>query len=169
MTPIKDSFSALNAKNFMSAPDIYLCEAFMDKKKIWEMSRLAMFEEEDGREDLSVAFYYKRDYVALGLLSNFLLISIAYVIIVAGIILYKLDYLTENFSSMDYSVMIAAVVIFYFLLLGIYSAIVFTLRSLRHAKAKRRVQEYYDELNDLLEVKENEAYFARKKKRRQQS
>ena len=64
----------------------------MDKKKIWEMSRLAMFEE-DGREDLLVAFYNKRDYVALGLLSNFLLISIAYIIIIAGYILIKQDYL----------------------------------------------------------------------------
>ena len=140
----------------------------MDKKKIWEMSRLAMFEE-DGREDLLVAFYYKRDYVALGLLSNFLLISIAYIIIIAGYILIKQDYLIENFSNMDYSFTIAAVVIFYFLLLGIYSAIVFTLRSLRYAKAKRRVKEYYDELNDLLEEKETEAYLERKNKRRQHS
>ena len=97
------------------------------------------------------ASYYQRDYVGLGLLSNLFQITIAYLIILAAVILYKLDFLIDNFDDLNYAVLAAGLIIAWFLMVGIYSVIVFTIRRIRYVRAKRRVEDYYEDLTDLYE------------------
>lgn len=123
----------------------------MDEQRIWKMCRLALFEQEEGREDLSIASYYRRDYVGLGLLSNFVQVTIVYLLILAAVVLMKLDYLITNFDKLNYSAIAAALIAGYFLVLGLYSVLVFTLRRLRYVRARRKVRDYYIKLNELYE------------------
>ena len=137
-------------------------EVLMNSHRIWRMCRLAIFEEGQGKEDLTIASYYKRDYVGLGMLSNAILITVAYVLILGAVIICNVDFLIDNFDKLNYSVIIALIVIGYLLLLGLYTVFVFTLRRLKYEKARAEVKDYYDELNELLAEKRAED----KKKRR---
>lgn len=126
----------------------------MNEHRIWKMCRLALFEQEDGKKDLEVVSYYKRDYVALGLLANLFEITIAYLIIAAVIVLSRLEYLTDNFAEIRYSELIAKFIIGYLLVLGLYSVLIFTIRRVKYARARRRVREHYISLNELYEETE---------------
>lgn len=123
----------------------------MNERRVWEMCRMAVFEESEGKKDIQIASYYQRDYVGLGLLSNLFQITIAYLIILAAVILYKLDFLIDNFDDLNYAVLAAGLIIAWFLMVGIYSVIVFTIRRIRYVRAKRRVEDYYEDLTDLYE------------------
>lgn len=123
----------------------------MDNNRIWKMTRLAMFEDGKGKEDLSITGFYRRDYVGLGLLVNFLLITLAYGIILGGIVLVRLNYLISNFDKLNVPRLISMAIIGYVLLLGLYTVFVFTLRRLKYNRAKMNVSRYYKDLNLLYE------------------
>ncbi len=129
----------------------------MEPKKIRKMCRLAMFEQDEERKALAVAGYYRRDYVALGLLSNFLQITIVYFILALALIVMNVDFLIDNFYRIDFYKVAAIAITAYALLLGLYSVLVFTLRRLHYARSKRKVRRHYIALNRLLEMEEEAA------------
>ena len=123
----------------------------MDIERIHKMCRLALFEQKENRKALAVASYYIRDYIGLGLLSNFLQITVAYAIVVAALILLNADFFIKNFYRIDFYKLAAIAITGYVLLLGLYSVLVVTIRRLQYAKAKRKVRNYYIALNKLYE------------------
>jgi len=129
----------------------------MDEQRIWKMCRLALFEQEEGKKELSIASYYRRDYVGLGLLSNFVQITIVYLLILAAIVIVRLDYLMTNFDKLEYTTIAAALIAGYAMVLGLYSVLVFTLRRLQYVRARRKVRDYYIKLNELFEERTGEA------------
>ena len=129
----------------------------MDEQRIWKMCRLALFEQEEGKKELTIASYYRRDYVGLGLLSNFVLVTFVYLLILAAVVIMKLDYLMTNFDKLDYVTIAAALIAGYLLLIGLYSVLVFTLRRLKYLRARTKVRDYYIKLNELYEERTGDA------------
>lgn len=127
-------------------------EGRVRKERIKKMIRLAMFEQYDGRRDLEICRFYRRDFVGLGLIANGVLITIAYIIIILAMAVYNMDYLSENFSKIDFQSMAFTVIFVYVIIIALYSVIVFTIRRLRYAKAKRRVDRHYDRLSELGDI-----------------
>ena len=129
----------------------------MDEQRIWKMCRLALFEQEEGKKGLTIASYYRRDYVGLGLLSNFVQVTVVYLLILAAVVIMKLDYLMNNFDKLDYVTIAAAMIAGYLLLIGLYSVLVFTLRRLKYLRARKKVRDYYIKLNELYEERTGDA------------
>lgn len=123
----------------------------MDKIRIRKLCRLALFEQKEERDALATASYYKRDYIGLGLLGNFILITVAYLILAVAVIVINSDFIINNFYRIDFYKVAAMAITGYALLLGLYSVLVFTLRRLKYAKAKRKVRNYYIALNQMYE------------------
>ena len=116
------------------------------------MIRLAMFEQYEGRRDLEICRFYRRDFVGLGLIANGVLITVAYVIVILAAAIYNMDYLSENFSEIDFHSMMFTIVFIYIVIIALYSVVVFTIRRLRYAKAKRSVDRFYDNLSELQDI-----------------
>ena len=121
----------------------------LEEKRLRLMIRLARYEQQDGKDDLKISKYYRRDYVAFALLKNFFLITVAYALVLGMIIMYHLDFLLDHMSELNMNPLVAAVALGYLFLLGIYSVIVFTMASLRYARAQKSVKTYYGKLEML--------------------
>lgn len=129
----------------------------MDEKRLQKMIHLAMFEETDGREDIDISKYFLNDYIGLGLLKNFFLITIAYAILLVFLLIYNFEYLAVIFADMNFMPVIIGVLIFYGILLGIYSVIIYVSRRLRYEKAARHMRKYYAKLKELNEYNKKAA------------
>lgn len=123
----------------------------MDENKIKKMCRFALFEQKEERKALAVASYYSRDYIGLGLLLNFFLVTIAYMIILGAVILVNADFIINNFYKIDLYKVAAIAITSYVLMLGLYSVLVFTLRRLKYNRAKRKVTRYYKALSRMYD------------------
>jgi phosphatidylglycerophosphate synthase len=121
-----------------------------DERRLRLMVRLARFEQKEGKEDLRISRYYRSDYVGAALLKNFFLATIAYLLLLALIVIANLELLLDNFSQWNVQPLIAAAVLGYLFVLGIYSVLTYTLARLRYARAEKSVQEYAEKL-ELLE------------------
>ena len=65
-------------------------------KKIRLMTKLAVYEKKDGKEDIHLSKYYKTDYVRFQTLKSIITATIGYALILALIAFYRLEYLIKN-------------------------------------------------------------------------
>ena len=121
----------------------------MDEKRLQKMIHLAMFEDMDGSEDIEISKYFMNDYIGLGLLKNFFLITIGYAVLLVLLLIYNFEYLAVIFADMNFMPVIVGVLIFYGILLGIYSVVIYVTRRLRYEKAARHMRRYYAKLKEL--------------------
>lgn len=124
----------------------------LDAEKIRLMTKLAHYENEQGKEDLKISRYYRSDFIGIALLKNLLVISIGYILLWGLIIAYNLDFLLDNLHKINFSFVIFEVALGYVAIILIYSIIVYLIKYARYKKAKKSVQEYYDRLDELTQL-----------------
>ena len=73
----------------------------INEEKVKVMNKLAMYEKREAKRYLTVSKYFRSDYIGLALIKNFFLVSIAYVLIMAVLVGYQMEYLLDNIHKMD--------------------------------------------------------------------
>ena len=121
----------------------------MDEKRLRLMIRLARYEHVTGRKNLQIRKYYMGDYLGGALIRNFFLITLGYILVLAALVLFNLDFLMDNFSYLNVRSLIVLLVIGYLVLLAIYTIIVVALNLYRYGRAKRGVAKYMKGLEQL--------------------
>ena len=75
----------------------------VNEEKVKIMNRLAMYEHGEGRKYLPVSRYYRSDYIGLALIRNFFLVTIGYVLGLAGVAAYFSEYLMDNVNGQGWN------------------------------------------------------------------
>ena len=73
----------------------------VNEEKVKIMNRLAMYEHGEGRKYLPGSRYYRSDYIGLALIRNFFLVTIGYVLGLAGVAAYFSEYLMDNVNKIN--------------------------------------------------------------------
>ena len=121
----------------------------INEEKVKVMTRLAMYEQGEGRKQLPVSRYYRSDYIGLALIKNFFLVSIGYVMILAGLGAYFGEYLMDNIHKMNLVSVGFLLVAGYVVLLAVYTVLTYIQYSVKYYRAKKSVKNYYGELTRL--------------------
>ena len=58
------------------------------KKKVKVMTKIAMYEQGEGKKYLPISKYYRSDYIGLALIKNFFLVTIGYLLVIAAVAAY---------------------------------------------------------------------------------
>ena len=124
----------------------------LNEAKIKIMTKLAMYEQGEGKKYLPVSRYYRSDYIGLALIKNFFLVTIGYCLILAGIAAYFGEYLVDNIHKMDLVAVGRNAVIGYVVVLVVFSVATYIQYSVKYHKAKKSVKEYYQELTQLNKI-----------------
>lgn len=128
----------------------------LNEEKVKVMNKLAMYEKGEGRKYLPVSKYYRSDYIGLALIKNFFLVTIGYVLLLAGAAAYFGDYLMENIHKMDLITLGIYVLLGYVAALLVYSLLTYIQYSVKYHRAKKSVKQYYIELTRLEKMYERE-------------
>lgn len=121
----------------------------VNEQKLGLMIRMAKQDTPEQRKALKIAKYYRNDYVALGLIGRFILMSVAYIILLALVGLASLDFLMDNMSRINYRILGAEIVIGYILFMGIYLGVTYLVRSLRYFNAKKTRKIYEENIRRI--------------------
>ncbi len=121
----------------------------MDKRKVYQMIRVARFEQTTGAEDLRIHKYYRRDYVAFAMIRNFFIVTIGYGLLLGLLLLYNMDFLLDNLKNLNIRPLFVTIGTGYLFVLALYSVLVYTVRSLRYLRAERRLKQYDREIRRL--------------------
>ena len=128
----------------------------LDKRKVEIMTRLAFYEQTEGKEDFKVSEYYRRHYASLHTICSVLWVTIGYLCLVGILVLIWLDELLSNMSNTLIVMLIGMVVLGYVSLVIVYAIITNHIYNEKHKDARQRVKKYNHDLTRLLKMYEKE-------------
>lgn len=121
----------------------------LSKKKIKIMFQLALYEKGKGKQDLKNTHYYKNDFIRLNILKSIICMSIGYIMILALVVIYNLEYMIINAVNLPYKTMAYTAFGVYILLIALYIFITILVYSLKYDKSRKEVQKYFNYLKYL--------------------
>ena len=129
----------------------------LNKKKLKAMIELAIYEQKEGREDLAISKYYLRDYITCGILKNILLITVAYIAVLFFVFISNFENIAAEISNMRMQPMLVGILVFYLVLIALFSVVVIVVRKIKYRNAVNRVKKYYKKLRELEGLYKDEA------------
>ena len=113
------------------------------------MTRLALYENKEGKKELQITKYFQGDYVAGQMLLSFVYGTLAFMIVVGLGALYNIENLLINLFSMDILEFAINILIIYIIFIAVYLAVCYTYLSYRYNAYKKRVNKYLLRLKEL--------------------
>lgn len=114
------------------------------------MTRLASYEEHEGKKFLATGRYFRSDYISLQLLKALLSGTLAFCIVIGMAVLYDLEAFMKNFyQTSDMIEMLKEVGIIYLIVIGIYLLVTYIVAAYQYHRSRQSLKVYYGNLKKL--------------------
>ncbi len=124
----------------------------INKEKVLLMARAASYESSGLRRDSFAKRYYKTDYVGIEKLKSKIWLTVFYA---AYLIYFAVDEFYVKGADLlhyDYTGFVINALVGYLILLLVVSGITAAVHGSRYDKAKKRIDQYYDLLEQINEI-----------------
>lgn len=121
----------------------------LNEKKIRLMTKLALFEEKEGKEELKLDRYYRIDYIRYQVLKSIVCLTVGYLLILMLILLYQSEHILDTLPLLDYKTIGIYVLIIYLFLVVFYSFITGIVSYFRYDRARKKMRSYKKNLKAL--------------------
>lgn len=121
----------------------------VNKEKTALMTKLALYENIEGKEDIKLGRYYKGDYVRFQVLKTVVAVTIGYLLLVLLVLIYNSEYLIANAVKLDYATMLRAAIGFYAATLTVFIAGAVVGYSLKYTLSRKKLAVYFRMLRRL--------------------
>ncbi len=128
----------------------------LNNEKIRLMTRMASFDEVEGKKDIAVNGYFRGDYICFQVVMSAIYGTIAFAVVVALYLLYNLESFLADFYKMDLMAFAKDWLTRYFIVLLIYLVISYFVYAFRFSRSKRRIRAYQQQLKQLHQIYEEE-------------
>ncbi len=128
----------------------------LNNKKIRTMTKLALYEQMDGKEDIRMGKYYKTDYVRLQVLKTVINSTVGYILILILIGMYKAEYIISNLVTFDFVRIGQYILGFYIMMMAVFVTGSILGYSLKYDKSRKDLSKYYKSLKKLSSFYQDE-------------
>lgn len=128
----------------------------ISKERVRHMTKLAAFEEREGKKYYKMTQYFRRDYVGLELMKSFLSGTIAFIIFFGVWALCGMESLMENINDMDLVAFGTEILIEYLVFITIYLLVTYVVYNMRYTKGRKRIKLFYNRLKKVSRLYESE-------------
>lgn len=119
------------------------------------MTKLALYEQNEGKEDIKLSKYYKSDYVRYNVLKTCIGVTVAYLLILLMIAVYYSEYFIREISVIDYKAIGEKALAVYIIILTVYIIGAIIGYGMKYEKSRRRLAHYYKKLKSLEKLYHN--------------
>lgn len=124
-------------------------DIMLNNDRIRLMTKLALYEGKEGKEDIALSKYYKSDYVRYQIIKSIICTTIAYVLILALFILYKSEYIIAKAVTLNYRLIGMYALGIYIIIVSVYAFITGVVYSLKYDRSRKKLGRYYKLLKRL--------------------
>jgi len=121
----------------------------LNERKIRLMTRLAIYEKKDGKDDIKLAKYYKGDYTRLQMWKTGIAVTLSYILLLAIAAIYKLEYFFAHAFEIDYEALGKKVLGVYIIVLAVYVITAKIGYGLKYSASRKRLARYFRMLRKL--------------------
>ncbi|GFI36710.1 hypothetical protein AALA13_02480 [Lachnospiraceae bacterium 50-23] len=128
----------------------------LDENRVKLMTRLALYEQTEGKEDFKISEYYKSDYIGMHIICSILWVTVGYVGIGVLVVLAGLEDLMAKMSMGLLVTLMIGAVAGYLATVIIFAVVTRHIYNKRHQDARQRVKLFNHDLIKLLKLYEKE-------------
>lgn len=128
----------------------------LNNEKIRLMTKLAVYEEKEGKEDIRLSKYYKTDYVRYQVIKSIICATLGYVLILVLVFLYRSEYIIKNAVTLDYKTIGTYVLGFYIMVIAVYGLASIVGYSIKYDLSRKKLSRYFKLLKRLSKIYNDE-------------
>ena len=121
----------------------------LNENKVKMMTRMAIYEKNEGKKMLRTAKFFKGDYVSLAVLKSTIATTFAFIIVALMVVLCNTESIIRQINSMDYAALGKKIVVYYVLSLIVYAVISGIYSAYQYDKTRSGIKKYVMRLNKL--------------------
>jgi len=121
----------------------------LNQERIKLMTRMASFEENQGKQSMAIGSYFRSDYIGMQMIKSILGATIAYLLVFGAYVFYHFETFMQDIYKMDLLKFAEDVIFRYVVFLAVYLVISYIIYAYRYSKAKKSLKKYYYNLKQL--------------------
>ncbi|MBO7600873.1 MAG: hypothetical protein J6S95_06975 [Lachnospiraceae bacterium] len=121
----------------------------LNEERIKLMTRMASYEDNEGRKNVAVSRHFRSDYVSLQVIKAIICATIAYMIVCGAYIYYDFEEFMSNIYKIDLLDLAAKMLKYYVIFTVAYCVLVYIAFSVKYGKAKKNLKRYFNNLKLL--------------------
>lgn len=121
----------------------------LDEKRVILMTRLASYEQGEGKRNVAIAKYFRSDYVLKNVLKAFVCAVITFFVGLGMYLLYGYEEIMEQIYEIDLFAMMQDALWYFIYLVVIYCAVIFLVCVVQYYLARKSLKVYYQNLKKL--------------------
>lgn len=121
----------------------------LNEEKIKLMTRMASYEEHEGKRSMEIGNYFRSDYIGLQVMKSIICATIAFAVVVGMFIFYDFESVMKEIYQVDLLATGKQILIAYVVFVGIYAVISYIVYAYRYSRAKKSLRKYYTHLTEL--------------------
>ena len=128
----------------------------LNNDKIRLMTKLALYEQKEGKKNIAGGKYYRSDYVSLAMINSAIIATLAYILILGSIVLVNIETVLSVMTAFDMLELGRIVVVAYIIYMLIYLTITYIISRLRYDDIKSELKSYDNNLKELYTIYKKE-------------
>ncbi len=128
----------------------------LDESRIRLMTRMASYEDTEGKKTIPIAGYFRGDYIWFNVIMTAISTTVAFIVGLAVYIYYNVETFVAQIYKLDIMAVGKKVLSVYLIILGVFCLFAYIFYSWRHDRAKKSLQGYYQALRRLSAAYEEE-------------
>lgn len=121
----------------------------LNEERVILMTKLASYEEHEGKENMKIGKYFRSDYIAVQVLKSVIYATIAFALIMALFVFYDFEVFMQEIYKMDLIEFAKRILMYYGIVIVGYGAISYGICAYRYSKARKSLKRYYQNLKKL--------------------
>ncbi len=128
----------------------------LDESRIKLMTRMASYEDTEGKKTIPIGEYFRGDYVSVNVVKTAISATIAFVLVLAVYIYYNLENFVADIYKFDLVGMGRRIVSVYIVYIAVFTVFAFFFYTIKYNRAKKSLQGYSLALKKLSTMYEEE-------------
>jgi hypothetical protein len=124
----------------------------LNTNKVRLMTKLALYETKEGKEDIRLSKYYKTDYVRYQVIKSMICATVGYAFILLLIFIYKSENIIKNAVTLNYKTIGTYVLGIYIIIIAIYGLGAMVGYSIKYDQSRKKLSRYYKLLKRLNKI-----------------
>lgn len=129
----------------------------LNEERIKLMTRMASYEEHEGRRNMTIGNYFRSDYIGFQVMKSIISATLAFAIVLGIVVFYHFETVMKEVYQVDLLETGRKLLLAYAIFTGIYTFICYIVYSYRYNRAKKSLKKYYSHLQELAELYEEDS------------
>lgn len=121
----------------------------LNNDKIKLMTKLALYEEKNGKKTIPASKYYKDDYMGLKMINSAIIATLAFLLTIACVVFVNIESLVYDITTLDFVYIGRLLLVLYIVFMLVYLIVSYVVYRIKYNTIKDEIKEYDNDLKEL--------------------